>query len=56
MMSINKFDEFGDPIEVTIGGYVVEDPPTSFPQLLEVPTEAAPSSVILCHPTSPYAA
>ena len=45
-MGIGGFDEFGDPIEVTVGGNVVEAPPTNFPQLLEVPAVAATKATI----------
>ena len=45
MMGINTFDEFGDRIEVTVGGNIVAAPPTNFPQLLEVPTETTRATI-----------
>jgi hypothetical protein len=44
-----SYDEFGDPIQVTIGGNVVEPRSSLFPELLDTPGLSAPATI------TPYA-
>lgn len=40
-----QFDVFGDPIDVTVGGIVVEPKPSIFPPTLEGPATSAPATI-----------
>ena len=47
LMRVSSFDEFGDPIPVTVSGYVVAPPEPNFPDLLEGPMAIVPSKATI---------